>query len=362
MLVGIVKKDYICKQKKLMIYSRHNLDKAGEYLLGDDPFKRNEALEKIRKWRETHLFVLQRFYDHLKIYLETTGVKYSFSSMRLKRMTSIEAKLRNNKSKGMKLGGLQDIGGARIVVEDIQSLDNLSCVLESFHPNDFTLVKEKDYVRCPKESGYRSIHYVYKYSSENKCYDGLSIELQARTKLQHSWAMAVETASLISQTTLKADVNDGSEWRDFFKLVSALFSKDEDKPILPLYNKINDVDLCKEYFHYDESKFIDQLQALRVTVSLDFKTIKGGYCVLIIDFKKKMVHAQSFINEQEADAISLFNKIEQNINTDEAALMVAIEDIKEIKEAYPSYFLDTKNFLDFLMRYGNECKLKVYEQ
>ena len=330
--------------------------------MGDDPFKRNDALGKIRRWRETHLFVLQKFYDQLKCYLETNGIEYSFSSMRIKRMTSIEAKLRNNKDKGMKLGGLQDIGGARIVMDDIQSLDKLSFALTLFIPKDFKLVKVNDYVATPKESGYRSVHYVYKYSSKDRTYDGLSIELQTRTKLQHSWAMAVETASLIAQTTLKAEVDDGNEWREFFKFVSALFSKEENRTVVASYDNMSDVDLCKMYFHYEEARFIDQLQALRVTVSLDFEKVRGGYCVLIIDFKKKMVHAQAFINEQEADAISLFNNMEQSIKDDEAALMVAIDDIKEIKEAYPSYFLDTKNFLDFLMRFNNECRLKIKKQ
>lgn len=355
-------KRIIFANKKAMIYSRHSLDKAGEYLLGDDPFKRNDALEKIRSWRETHLFVLQKFYDQLKSYLETNDIGYSFSSMRIKRMTSIESKLRNNKDKGMKLGGLQDIGGARVVVRDIQSLDKLSSALTLFTPKDFRLTKAYDYVDAPKESGYRSIHYVYKYGSEDKTYDGLSIELQTRTKLQHSWAMAVETASLISQTTLKAEVADGSEWREFFRLVSALFSKEEDRPVLASYKGISDIGLCEKYFHYDESRFIDQLQALRVTVSLNFENVKGGYCVLIIDFKKKMVHAQAFINEQKDNAISLFNNMEQSIKKDEAALMVAIDDINEIKDAYPSYFLDTKDFLDFLMGFSNNCKLKIIGQ
>ena len=70
--------------------------------------------------------------------------------MRIKRMISIEAKLSNNKDSGMKLGGLQDIGGVRIVMNDIQSLDKLSLALRSFIPNGFELIKENDYVTHPK--------------------------------------------------------------------------------------------------------------------------------------------------------------------------------------------------------------------
>jgi ppGpp synthetase/RelA/SpoT-type nucleotidyltranferase len=37
-----------------------------------------------------------------------------------------------------------------------------------------------------KNTGYRSIH-LFTYSS-TKIYDGLKLELQIRTKLQHNWA------------------------------------------------------------------------------------------------------------------------------------------------------------------------------
>lgn len=345
-----------------MIYSRHHLDKLGIDLIGDDPFKRAAALSSIQKWRETHLFVLQKLYGQLLSFFKETGITYELSSMRIKRMTSIEAKLRNNQERGMKLGGLQDIGGMRFVFEDIGQLDKVSMIMDSFKPNAFTLSRYNDYVSSPKESGYRSIHYVFKYSSSDERYDGISIELQLRTILQHSWAMAVETASLISQTTLKADLKDDSEWRGFFKLVSALFANEEHKPVYHTFSDYSLLDFCKEYYHYENSRLTDQLKALRVTSTLDFEGIKSGYCVLTIDFIKRVVYARAFKKEDGSKATLLFGNIEQSINQDEAALMVAIEDIKEIKDAYPSYFLDTKKFLQFLEEFDNKCKLTGYKE
>lgn len=340
-----------------MRFSRHQLDKAGQALIGTDPFLRKEALPVIQQWREDYFHVLQELNKQLLSFFHDHKVKFSISSMRIKRMTSIEAKLRNNVSKGTKLGGLQDIGGIRFVFDTIGQLDEVTKLLDDFVPESFDLVRSYDYVEHPKESGYRSIHYVYKYHDEDPVYDGLSIELQIRTKIQHAWAMAVETASLISQTSLKADLKDGSEWRGFFKLVSALFAKDEQKPVYKDFADYGNERFCAEYFQYEQHRLTDQLKALRVNASFDFRKIRDGYCVLTIDFVNKIVHALTFSRQQEKEATDLFSQIERTINRDEAALMVGIEDMESIKEAYPSYFLDTKKFLQFLADFERQCKV-----
>ncbi len=340
-----------------MLYPRHNLDRLGQALIGTDPFRRNDALPKIQAWRETHLFVLQELNKQLLALFKDKNVPYELPSMRIKRMTSIEAKLRNNIKRGAKLGGMQDIGGIRFVFETIEQLDVVVSILDNFTPESFTCIRCYNYVEHPKESGYRSVHYVYKYSSEDDKYNDISIELQVRTKMQHAWAMAVETASLISNTTLKADIEDNSEWRSFFKLVSALFAKEENKPVYETFSAYMQEQYCTEYFMYEKKNFVDQLKALQVTVNLDFDKVASGFCVLTIDFINKIVNAQTFSTQGEKEATELFNQIECTINKDEAALMVAIENMMEIKEAYPSYFLDTQMFFHFLAEFENQCKV-----
>lgn len=340
-----------------MLFSRKHIDKAGVDLIGTDPFKRVTALKDINDWRETHFFVLQKLVDDLQICLSENKIKYELLSSRIKRQTSIEAKLRNNPD--MRLGGMQDIGGARLVFDNIDRLDEAIIVLNNFMPKGFKRERTYDYVTHPKETGYRSFHYVYKYISEDEKYDKISVELQVRTRLQHAWAMAVETASLISQTTLKADIKDKSEWRGFFKLVSALCAVEEGKPVHDKYADYDNEKFCTEYFEYQKKKLVDQLKALRVTVNMDFKETKGGYCVLTIDFNQKIVNAQTFAPDQEENATKLFNSIERSLTIDEAALIVAIENMQEIKDAYPSYFLDTQKFLVFLEQFEQRCKLRI---
>ncbi len=78
-----------------------------------------------------------------------------------------------------------------------------------------------DYIRNPKEDGYKSIHLIGKFkNSEGEL---RSIELQIRTKVQHSWATAVEIVDLFTNQSLKS--NSGKTiWKDFFKHTSDQFA------------------------------------------------------------------------------------------------------------------------------------------
>lgn len=340
----------------VMRYSRYSLNKAGQALL--DPFTRGEVIEQVSDWRMTHLPVLREFVEEMTKYLNDNDVPFAFYSQRVKRMTSIIEKLRNNPTMG--LGGLQDIGGARFVFDSIQELERCKQALENFTPANFTFVRTTDYIAVPKESGYRSIHYIYQYHSDNKDYDGLKIELQIRTRLEHSWAMAVETASLISRTSLKANIEDGSVWRDFFRLVSAIFAQREQCRVADEFANYTHEDYCRKYVDcLNKHKLIDQLSALRVTVNSDdiYADAPNGYCLLSINFNEKTVQCKTYASEDESEASATFAKLEQNIDSNEAVLFVSVAKMQEIYEAYPSYFLDTRTFLSELSAFNASCAI-----
>ena len=345
-----------------MKYTRSHLNKIGTYLYaeGVDAFKRSEAIRVVSDWRMTHLLPLREFVETVTEYFNSHSIYYAFYSQRVKRMTSIIEKLRLNASAGMCLGGLQDIGGARFVFDTLDELKACQDTLRIFVPEHFTLEKTKDYIVEPKDSGYRSIHYVYKYHSDDADYDGLRIELQIRTRLEHSWAMAVETASLISRTSLKANIEDNSVWRDFFRLVSAIFAQKENSPVNLRYAEYTHERYCNDYIDFlDKHKLLDQLQALRVTVNDEglFAGGNTGYCLLLINFRDRIVTPRQYSLEQEDDASAMFTQTEQSLNADEAVILVSIEKMQELREAYPSYFLDTNEFITALKDFNASCAI-----
>ena len=86
------------------------------------------------------------------------------------------------------------------------------------------LVHFDDYVGCPRESGYRSIHLVYRYRSDkNPAHNDLKIEMQlAAPRLQHAWATAVETVGTFKGQFLKSGLGD-MEWLRFFALTGSAY-------------------------------------------------------------------------------------------------------------------------------------------
>lgn len=286
-----------------MRYGRHQIDKAGEIAISsteEDVYK--NAIEKINDWRSLHLMVLDKLQTEINAILDRNRIKATFTSRRLKRLTSILYKLDLNPK--MRLGGMQDIGGLRIVLPNIQTLDKLYSLLKVNVPEGFILDKDPiNYIETPKESGYRSIHFVYKYISDENDYNGLRVELQIRTRLQHFWAMAVETAGLVTKTPLKA------------------------------LRVTNNVALQEKY--------------------------TNKYYILNINFKTKRVSVNPY--NDEAAAMNDYSRLERvSQDAKNAVVLVSVSKIKELQEAYPSYFLDTSDFLRIMDRIISNCeKMKL---
>jgi len=344
-------------------YSRKKIDKAGDIISSKpvDILQYAEAMSIVDDWRKLHLPLLELLMKQLNEILAKSNIKPVFSSQRLKRMVSIQEKLQRTPEMG--LGCVQDIGGARLVFDDIPSLIKAKeCILQASFGN-FTLDHDAyDYIQSPKDSGYRSIHFVFKYHSADDDKDGMRVELQIRTKLQHDWATAVETAELISQSHLKASVGD-ENWLDFFKIVSAIFAIRESSPVNKSYAHYTEEDYCKCFTKLDsDNKFVDKLQALVGVVDFaETNSFSGGYALVLINYVNKEVSMRHFTQEQKDLANDIYAKTEGGIKKEEAAVvLVAVSDVKELREAYPSYFLNAKEFISALDEFQKQCMVKGY--
>ena len=112
-----------------MKFSRKEISRAGQLILSSKAVKeRNEALEKINKWRANHLHPLNVMKNALLRITAKQKISPILVSQRLKRLTSIEYKLDLNEKMG--LGGMQDIGGFRAVLKDTKDLYNLKKILD----------------------------------------------------------------------------------------------------------------------------------------------------------------------------------------------------------------------------------------
>ncbi|MDD4796164.1 MAG: RelA/SpoT domain-containing protein [Eubacteriales bacterium] len=140
---------------------------------------------------------MQIIYCHVK---KTAGIN-AIVAQRLKRLQSITNKL--NRFPNMGLCTMQDIGGCRVIVSSIEEAYKIIGKLKKSSMRH-KLREEYDYIKSPKEEGYRSYHITYSYHSDrNEKYNGLFIEIQVRTHIQHLWATAVETMDIFTGESLK---------------------------------------------------------------------------------------------------------------------------------------------------------------
>jgi len=346
-----------------MRYSRTRINQVGKILASNDfdIIKIAEATTIVEHWREDHAKPMQELAKQVLTLLQREGIKISFSSQRLKRMASIKDKIQRNPQ--MELGRVQDIGGIRFVFEDVDNLKKAQNAVKSATFEDFSFVKENDYVSEPKESGYRSIHLVYKYNSNIEEYNGLMVELQIRTRIQHDWATAVETAELVSKSPLKSSLGD-ENWLNFFKLVSAVFAKKENLPVSETFVNYNLQRYCKEYSELEgKYKFMEQLRALMGIVDYTQKdNFVGGYVMLLIMYGSHKVTVHHFKDEQLSEANEIYSKLEEGIKREEGSVvLVSVEDMNNLRDAYPSYFLNAQEFIATLHDFTQMCKREGWE-
>lgn len=218
--------------------SKKNINKAGHILIDDNssPEDLEWALELADQWRACHAYPINTFQAALR--RKFTLSKYDgepIVAQRLKRMPTIIDKLKRHPN--MQLSTMQDIGGVRAI---LNSIDDVYRLADSYKNKSsksrfaHELVNEYDYIQQPRsEDGYRSLHLIYRYKNvQYPGYDGLRLELQMRTKLQHTWATAVETMGTFLGQALKS--RQGSrEWIDFFAITSSAFAHLEKCPPSP---------------------------------------------------------------------------------------------------------------------------------
>lgn len=85
------------------------------------------------------------------------------------------------------IGTITDIAGIRVVCPYMEDVYNLAEMLLS--QSDITLVEVRDYIKSPKENGYRSLHLIIKvpvYLSASTEY--VFVEIQLRTIAMDMWA------------------------------------------------------------------------------------------------------------------------------------------------------------------------------
>lgn len=336
-------------------FSKGQINRAGNILI--DPLataaQKETALELINHWRACHAYPINTFQATLRGRVSRVSRinDRPLVATRLKRLPSIVKKLELNA--GMKLARMQDIGGLRAVVETVAQVRKLHEIYCNGSLNHL-LVDTDDYIDQPKASGYRSLHLIYKYKNASATqFDGLSLEIQLRTKLQHAWATAVETIGTFLNQALKS--SEGSaEWLDYFKVVSSAFALIERCPVADQHLNLPPNQIFKMAVQMGQKLDVKRkLNAFAVAANaISSSRIAGKYHLIVLDARVRTVTVTSFsqMRLDEANAAYADAESKASVNLDIQAVLVATSSVEALRRAFPNYFLDTKQFLSALNR------------
>lgn len=340
------------------LYSRQDINIAGRMLIGfDGGLDGQQALDIINNWRSSHAFPLNAF--HVTLRGRARGIDpTALTAQRIKRLPSIGLKLA--RFPDMRLSQMQDLGGCRAVLKTMAQVDKLVAAYKKAiakNPKSrHEFLHDKDYIAVPKENGYRSYHVIYRYRSgarKHQPYNGLKIEIQIRTKLQHAWATAVEIVSTFTGQALKSNIGDDS-WKRFFKLMSTNLALREERPTVP--DTPNDPnDLRAELTELaDRLHVIDVMTGCGVGLRMMEQDLAKGRgkkshtYLMILDSKERSTRTISYSQEMlpQAQQDYLESEKENNDKPWIQSVLVAVDSVGALRRAYPNFFLDSMAFLD----------------
>ncbi len=296
-----------------------------------------EDLMCIDIWRAAHAPVINTFQAMLRNRARQAGV---IVGQRHKRKITIFGKL--DRLSKMELARMDDIAGCRLIFKDAVAMYEFRKSLYSARfghklRND---VDKYDYVKNPKHSGYRGIHDIYEYkvsSSSTSGSNGLFIELQYRTSVQHAWATANEIIGFVTENQPKFEQGD-IRYQKIMQLTSEILARtcENSKSCLPL---LTNKEVVSQFLDLDnELGFLALLRGLNSSSTEGAKTNN-----IILMFKEgKPLEIKGYRYAPEA-LRNLFLLEKENPGLD--IVLVKGSSSEDVRIAFKNYFSDAREFI-----------------
>ncbi len=269
-------------------------------------------------------------------------------SQRLKRLPSVVSKLQRP-DLDLHLDNVQDIAGCRVVLGNIEHVRAFQTrfvpsKLQTLHLDRFT-----DYIQEPRDSGYRSLHLIYRYDNPLRRPDlsGRWVELQVRSKLQHSWATSVEIAGLFNNQALKQG-QGSQDWIHYFKLASKAIAYIE-LPNLPAKKLFA---LCQELDEAHRSLRVEAtLSKIKVAEKAAKENPNGKFALAVLNTQTMKLDVNYY--RRAIDALNALETAEKLYEGDRSVdvFMAELELIHQFRSAYPNYFGDSQLFLETIGKF-----------
>ncbi len=330
--------------------SKTKINRAGTILVqGSVPRQElDSALDLAERWRASHAYPINTFQATLRKKLKDFSSGGPIAAQRLKRMPTIIDKLRRYPT--MKLTTMQDIGGLRAILGNVKDVYKLTKDYQNNRRLLHKLVDQKDYIQDPRsEDGYRGIHLIYRYKNKSvPDYNGLRLELQIRTRLQHKWATAVESMGTFLGQALKSRQGD-QEWIDFFAITASAFAHREHCIPVPRFDDLNLEQTCMEVAKHEKRLgALEKMSGLSIAAKAIStpKRKAWHYHLIVLDSLNQRVLVNSYDRESFEEAMNDYGEYEARAVKGEKIepVLVSAGPLKQLRQAYPNFFLDIRDF------------------
>jgi putative GTP pyrophosphokinase len=324
--------------------SKSRVSRAGDAVRNGN--QTDEDLKIINTWRASHKSVLNAFQAILRTRTRGTGIVVA---QRHKRRKTIFGKLR--RLPGMQLARMDDVAGCRLIFPDLESLYDFRT---KFHKARFKHRRKNDadrydYIKKPKETGYRGIHDIYECdinSIKGKESKGLLIELQYRTKVQHAWSTSVEMIGLITSSQPK--FQEGDKRYE----VAMLYASDIICRAYELsgncITSLSNLELVKKFRDIDKelhlTKILKRLNAIKNINNIVLENKKNIILMYAENEKEKL---EMFSYKNSAQALKALFYLEQE-NPGKDIVLVQADNSKDIEVVFKNYFNDAREFIDLI--------------
>lgn len=336
-------------------HSRSQVNQAGDAIVSDVTWSDRPSVERyfraydiVNNWRAAHsgplLYLRMLVTSHAKRIDPSVLI-----AQRIKRLSSIELKL--TRFRTMKLAQMQDIGGCRAIVGSVQQVRELAGNVRKCRTKN-VFDHEDDYISTPQSTGYRGIHLIYRFYTDGplKPCNGLKVEIQLRSPLQHAWATAVETVGTFTRQALKSSQGE-REWLRFFELMGTVVAVKEDTARVADTPE-NNIALVEAISQLEfELGIINRLETFRRALrEVELQTqADSRYFLLELDPDAQIITVTGFTSMQLSRATDRYAEAEKRIaQSGGDAVLVSVDSLSSLRRAYPNYFLDTRVFLDLL--------------
>lgn len=330
-------------------YTKGEVTRAGRDLIDPNATfdQTMQALDVMSGWRAAHAYPMHA----LLMMLRRKSVEIDKKAVvvqRHKRAPSIIDKLARFPQ--MELSRMQDIGGCRAIVSSVRDVERLKEHIQNSSTRH-KLHREYDYIKEPKETGYRGIHLTYKYNGEKHEYKDYFVELQLRSKIQHAWATSVEIVDTFTKQALKSS-RGTKDWLDFFRMAGAEFAKLERRPV---GSYVDGIDTNAELRRLAEQlNVVARLNAFAVSANhiIQKRDNKTDYFLLELSNDGNRIQVTQYKTSEFERATETYLKKEKEAkdNATYDVVLVAASSMHALHNAYPNYFADSKDFVKYINR------------